>query len=241
MNISKKQYYIIFLAFVSLILFNLLFFWINYLVENKYIVEGFEENSNKSDNSTSSNSTTGNTSNNSETVCVPKNRIKEDGNNYVLESSLTSHTVDMPLTTKYSCNNFCGPPSRCSITGDQCTSDVDCPGCLPYEPKKTEKVVNIPGDNDAGKLTFNITPTYSSLTTDIGTRARLVTNDKFSKPAMPDFGVNTWKSSFDEDTKEFNNVYKPNKLENMPNYKNRYSLSGEFIDEGPLPSNAYLS
>jgi hypothetical protein len=227
MNISKKQYYIIFLAFISLILFNLIFFWINYLVKNQYIAEGFEEN---------------NTSNNdSETVCIPKNRIKEDGNNYVLESSLTSHTVNMPLTTKYSCNNFCGPPSKCSITGDQCTSDVDCPGCLPYEPKKTEKDVNIPGDNDAGKLTFNLTPTYSTLTTDIGTRARLVTKDKFAKPAMPDLGVNTWKSSFDKDTKEFDNVYKPDKLENMPNYKTRYSLSGEFMDEGPLPSNAYLS
>jgi hypothetical protein len=239
MNISKKQYYIIFLAFISLILFNLTFFWINYLVENQYILEGFEENNNNSSN----NSTTSNTSNNNiETVCIPKNRIKEqDGENYVLESSLTSHTVNMPLTTKYSCNNFCGPPSRCSITGDQCTSDVDCPGCLPYEPKKTKDSVNIPGDNDAGKLTFNTTPTYSSLTTDIGTRAKLVTNDKFAKPAMPDFGVDTWKSSFDKDTKEFNNVYKPNKLENMPNYKNRYSLSGEFIDEGPLPSNAYLS
>jgi hypothetical protein len=231
MNISKKQYYILFLTFISLILFNLIFFWINYLVENRYIVEGFEENNNSSSN----NSTTSN--NNNET-----DRIKEqDEKNNILESSLTSHTVNMPLTTKYSCNNFCGPPSRCSITGDQCTSDVDCPGCLPYEPKKTKDAVNIPGDNDAGKLTFNITPTYSSLTTDIGTQAKLVTNDKFAKPAMPDFGVDTWKSSFDKDTKEFNNVYKPNKLENMPNYKIRYSLSGEFIDEGPLPSNAYLS
>jgi hypothetical protein len=232
MSISKKQYYIIFLALLSLILFIGIFFWIDYLVKNQYIIEGFEENTD--------------TNNNNEMVCVPKNRIKEQdgegGKNYVLESSLTSHSVDVPLTTKQSCNNFCGPPSKCSITGDQCTSDVDCPGCLPYETKKTKKVVNIPGDNDAGKLTFNSTPTYSSLTTDIGTRAKLVTNDKFSKPAMPDLGVNTWKSSFDKDRKQFNNVYKPpNNLENIPNYKNRYSLSGEFIDEGPIPSNAYLS
>jgi hypothetical protein len=231
MNISKKQYYIIFLALLSLILFNIIFFWIDYLVENQYIIEGFEENTDTNNND------------DNEMVCVPKNRIKQqDDKNYVLESSLTSHTVDIPLTTKQSCNNFCGPTSKCSMTGDQCTSDVDCPGCLPYETKTVKKSINIPGNNDAGKLTFNSTPTYSSLTTDIGTRAKLVTNDKFAKPAMPDLGVNTWKSSFDKDRKEFNNVYKPpNNLENMPNYKNRYSLSGEFIDEGPLPSNAYLS
>ena len=42
-----------------------------------------------------------------------------------------SHSVDLPLTTTYSCKNFCGPPARCSITGQQCTSDIDCPGCQP--------------------------------------------------------------------------------------------------------------
>ena len=45
-----------------------------------------------------------------------------------------SHSVDLPLTTTYSCKNFCGPPARCSITGQQCTSDIDCPGCQPYVP-----------------------------------------------------------------------------------------------------------
>ena len=37
--------------------------------------------------------------------------------------------VDLPLTTNYSCQNFCGPPSRCSITGEKCMSDKDCIGC----------------------------------------------------------------------------------------------------------------
>jgi hypothetical protein len=41
----------------------------------------------------------------------------------------TNHTVNLPLTTAYSCQNFCGPTSRCSVTGHQCMADIDCPGC----------------------------------------------------------------------------------------------------------------
>ena len=33
------------------------------------------------------------------------------------ESSNTSHSVDLPINTKYSCQNNCGPQSKCSITG----------------------------------------------------------------------------------------------------------------------------
>jgi Ni,Fe-hydrogenase I large subunit len=227
MHISKKQYSIIFLALLSFLLLFFIFNWMDYLVKNQYVVENFEQNSSNS--------------NSNETVCVPKNLIKQEGPNYVMQSSLTSHTVNMPLTTKTSCNNFCGPPAKCSITGDQCTSDVDCPGCLPYEPSTIVQTKNIPGQNDAGKLTFNNAPRYSSLTTDIGTQARLITDNKFSRPAMADFGENTWRSYFDEDENQFNSAFKTKPLTNMPNYKNRYSLSGEFIDEGPLASNAYLS
>lgn len=225
MNISKNKLYIIFLALISVLLLGFIFNWIDYLVNNQYIIECFEQN----------------TSDSNETVCIPKHLVKQDGPNYVLESSLTSHTVDIPLTTKTSCSNFCGPTAKCSITGDQCTSDVDCPGCLPYKPSKIVHTKMIPGQNDAGKLTFNIAPRYSSLTTDIGTQAKLVTNNKFSRPAMANFGENTWRSSFDEDATQFNRAFKTKQLTNMPTYKNRYSLSGEFIDEGPLPSNAYLS
>ena len=53
-------------------------------------------------------------------------------NKYIIEcftSSSTSHSVDLPLTTKYSCQNFCGPTGRCAITGQQCFTDIDCPAC----------------------------------------------------------------------------------------------------------------
>ena len=203
MSISKKQYYIIFLAFVSLILLFLIFKWMDYLAKNDYIIECFG--------------------------------LRDTG------SPDTSHTVNLPLTTTYSCKNFCGPPSRCSGTGHQCTSDIDCPGCQPYVPPLSNSNKTIPGNNDAGKLTFNSTPRYSSLTTDIGTQARLFTPHKFAKPAAPNFGINSWRSSFNQDEQLFNAKYKPPPLENMPTYQKRYSLSGEFIDEGPIPSNAYLS
>ena len=79
-------------------------------------------------------------------------------------SDKTTHTVDLPLNTTYSCQNFCGPTSRCAITGQQCFTDFDCPGCqrnLSSSPKTSEC---IPGNNDAGKLTVGVTPTYSPLT-----------------------------------------------------------------------------
>ena len=167
--------------------------------------------------------------------------------NYIIEglrdmgTSDTSHTVNLPLTTTYSCKNMCGPLARCYITGHQCTSDIDCPGCQPYVPPLSSGSKEIPGDNDAGKMTFGQTPRYSKLTTDIGTQARLITKDKFSKPLAPNLGINTWMDDFNKQNKQFDEKFKPPTLKYMPTYDNRYSLSGEFIDSGPLASNAYLS
>ena len=143
----------------------------------------------------------------------------------------TTHSVDMPLTTTYSCKNFCGPTARCSITGQQCFADIDCPGCSPL---KTEF---ISGNDDAGKMTVGVTPTYSTLTTDIGTKATVITDE--NKPVTMDHGVNTWRASFNEDMKLFNKRYKPPSRE-YPKYPQRLTLSGEFVDDGPLQMNAYF-
>jgi hypothetical protein len=99
---------------------------------------------------------------------------------------------------------------------------------------------NIPGDVDSGKLTFNNTPQYSTLTNDIGTQARIITDDKFSKPPQYNFGVNVWNSSFVDSEKLFNSRYKPTGIEYMPNYPKRYSVTGDYYDEGPLASNDYI-
>ena len=157
-------------------------------------------------------------------------------------SSYTSHTVNLPINTNYSCQNMCGPLSTCSITQEQCTSDVDCYGCQPIigSSKNTNK--DIKGQNDAGKLTTSFTPTYSTLTTDIGTQAKLVKNNINITPVQYFNGINQWRDSFDAGMEIYNEKYNPgiNKLPFMPNYPKRPTLSGQFIDDGPLASNAYL-
>ena len=201
----ENQHYTLFLAVSSFLLFFLVFKWINYLSENKYIVECFQQLNNPNINNSQ------------------------------------SHTVDLPLTNTYSCKNFCGPQSRC-VTGQQCFSDIDCPGCQPKKnSKSTIKPNNILGDNDAGKLTFNSTPQYSSLTTDMGTQAMTFSDKEFSKTLSPTFGINTWRASFDTEQKLFDKRYKPpSTLQNIPSYPHRYSATGDFLEDGPLASNATL-
>jgi hypothetical protein len=167
--------------------------------------------------------------------CFNTQYIPED-----ITGGSTSHSVNLPLTTRYSCKNFCGPTARCAITGQQCFTDIDCPGCQPYSPPLPKSRGCIPGDDDAGKLTYNIVPRYSPLTNGYGTKETIVSNDVFSKPYEANFGINTWRSSFNEGNKLFDARYKPPSLKFMPKYKNTYSLTGEFIEDGPLPSNAYL-
>lgn len=171
-------------------------------------------------------------------------------NNYIVENfatsvremydGSTSHSVDLPLTTRYSCKNFCSPTARCAITGQQCFADIDCPGCQPYSPPLPKDKGNVPGDNDAGKLTWGVTPQYSSLTSGYGTFQAMFTPNPFAKPDMPNFGVNSWMAGFNDDMELFNRRYKPPQLQYMPDYAKRYSLSGEFIDDGPFASNAIL-
>jgi hypothetical protein len=169
-------------------------------------------------------------------------------NNYIVEcfqqlnqTNQTSHTVDMPLTTTTSCSNFCGPTSRCAKTGQQCFTDIDCPGCQPQTKGNNNTNTNIVGDNAAGKLTFSLTPQYSTLTTDMGTRAMTFLGKDFSKTPSPTFGINTWRDDFDTEQKLFNKRYKPpDSLQYMPSYSQRYSVTGDFIEDGPLAANALL-
>jgi hypothetical protein len=156
----------------------------------------------------------------------------------VPEGPTTSHTVDLPLNTTYSCKNFCGPTARCAITGQQCFTDIDCPGCQPYSPPLPKDNTGcISGDNDAGKLTLGVTPQYSSLTSGYGTQERIITDDMYGKPSQANFGVDVWGESFNQIQTLYNKRYKPNQLEYMPNYPPQYSLTGEFIGDGPLPAN----
>jgi hypothetical protein len=175
------------------------------------------------------------TKNNFIVECFTPSIIQEDS------GGKTSHTVNLPLTTTYSCKNFCGPTARCAITGQQCSVDIDCPGCQPYTPPLKSAPDTVPGNDEAGKLTVGVTPRYSPLTSGYGTRERVITANMFSKPAMPNFGVNKWMDGFNEDSVLFNKRYKPPAVQFMPNYPERYSLTGEFIEDGPFASNAPIS
>jgi hypothetical protein len=186
--------YSLFLQLIALILLFVIFYTIDFLVKENYIVECFN-------------------------------------------SSMTSHTVDLPLNTTYTCQNFCGPTARCAITGQQCFTDIDCPGCQPYSPPLPKTKDCIPGNNDAGKLTVGVTPTYSTLTTGYGTREKIITKNMYAKSPQANFGYDTWGKSFNEGEILFNKRYKPNQLEYMPNYQPMYSITGEFISDEPLPSN----
>lgn len=162
-------------------------------------------------------------------------------NKYVVEcftNNSSTHNVDMPLTTEYSCQNFCGPTARCAITGQQCFADTDCPGCQPPESSgSTNKTDCVPGDNASGKLTVGVTPQYSPLTSGYGTNEKIITKDMNGKPAQPNFGVNTWRKKFDESLGLFNQRYQLKNSEFMPKYPPMYSITGEFLGDGPLPSN----
>lgn len=212
MKLIKNKYATIILALISTILLIGIFNYINYLVKNRYYVECFDSN-----------------------IAL----YKDTG------SPSTTHTVDLPLNTRYSCKNFCAPATaRCAITGEQCMADIDCRGCNPYGPnmKPQQSSANVPGENDAGKLTWGVTPTYSTLTTDIGTQAKLFASneDKLEAAPQANFGVNTWSSAFNEGQQLFDERYRPAGLKNMPKYDKRYTVTGQFMDDGPLASNAYL-
>jgi len=170
-------------------------------------------------------------------------------NNYIVECfqqnnnpHINTNNVNLPLTTTYSCSNFCGPTARCSITGQQCIADIDCPGCQPYVPPLSKSKSNIPGENDAGKLTVGITPQFSTLTTDIGTQAKLFNEKALTSPPQPNFGINTWLSPSNKLQKLFDDRYKPpNTVEFMPQYPSRYSVSGLYLDNDPLAANGYIT
>jgi hypothetical protein len=174
--------------------------------------------------------------------------IKESFSSQDLNSSMshssTSHTVNLPINTTTSCENICGPQARCLITGQQCTTDIDCYGCQPVQKKDPEQTEDVRGQNDAGKLTSGFTPTYSTLTTDIGTQTSLydITKGENINPVQYFNGVNQWRNAFDTGMEQYDQRYNSQlaSLSFLPHYPQRPTLSGQFIDNGPLASNAYL-
>lgn len=159
----------------------------------------------------------------------------------------TSHSVDLPLTGRFTCRNFCGPTGRCIKTGQQCLADIDCPGC--QEPKSPEddpmtfapykSAAEAAPSTDAGKLTVGVTPQFSPLTHGYGTKERKVATQRFPPPAQANFGVDVWSGPANQAQQLFDDRYRlPRRsLQFLPDYPNRPSLTGMFTEDGPLPSN----
>ena len=150
--------------------------------------------------------------------------------------------VNMPLNTTYGCKNICGPQNTCAITGEQCSYDLECQGCRPVPKPTHQKVHSLRGQNDAGKLTEGVTPTYSTLTTDIGTQAAFFSYEGI-KPPQYFQGVNKWRKAFNLGQELYDKRYAPSSINQpfMPQYPERLTLSGQFKDNGPLAANDYLS
>jgi hypothetical protein len=150
--------------------------------------------------------------------------LKEGYDNY-------SHS-DMPINTMYSCQNICSTQNICSITREQCISDIDCYCCSTKQ--NTNKLYNnnIIAYNDSGKSTNNM-PESSVLLTDIGTKAYQIPNKKNSSPELHNKGKNTWRNIFDYEKSLYDKRYNSSQT----NYNTIPSLSGEFTYTGPRPSN----
>lgn len=213
MNLSKNIQTKLFLGLLAIILFWIIFRWVDYLSANFFIQP-----------------------------CNCNTSMKEGfylGNS----AAYDPNNVQLPLNTTYSCRNMCGPTARCSITGQQCLADADCPGCQPYVPPlPPSNIKNVWPENSAGKLTVGMTPTYSELTTDMGTQAKFFEPVNRLRPApQADFGKNTWITRFKEEQNMYDERYKPTDYKYMITFPERYSATGEFVYSGPLAANAYLS
>lgn len=119
-NIYKTTNIKYILLVISVFLFIVIFWWVNFLVKNNYIQKGtylelFTANNNEN-----------------------TNKEKPTQSGYI-----TGHAVDMPYFADYKCNNWCGPQSQCLFTRTQCTSDVDCGGCQDIIKKNNTKSLDI--------------------------------------------------------------------------------------------------
>jgi hypothetical protein len=142
----------------------------------------------------------------------------------VKEPFTNNDNVKLSFNRNISCLNKCSLGNNsCYITGEQCIKDSDCYGC---------KTVNQTPVKDN-----NIMQNYSTLTTDIGTKAGIYNYSQINKPP-PQYnkGINTWRTLFDEGKLLYDKKY--NIINGMePSYEEIPTLSGEFSVIGPKPSN----
>ena len=158
-----------------------------------------------------------------------------------------THNVDLPINTTTTCKNMCGPPNRCSITGTQCLSDIDCYGCQPNTSPDHSDTFMQPTNNkiykndEGGKLSF-LAPKYSTLIRDPTHNSKRLGGKLYSGPPKYNMGVDTWKSTFDDMREIHDFTYEvPADTPYLSKYPERYSATGEFIYKGPFAANATMT
>lgn len=180
-----------------------------------------------------------------------------------VNSPLYSHTVNLPINDPISCQNFCGPKATCAITGEQCTSDIDCYGCNPGPKQENPCIMeDVPPYDDAGKLGQNQGLQYSPLTTGYNNHgmdfAEVYPGSKDAQIQQPYLGLDLWTKSFNEGLKIYNKKRESadkysegisNVIQDFPKGKITYyepkypttiSATGQFYETTPPASNSFL-
>ena len=181
-------------------------------------------------------------------------------------SPLYSHTVNLPLTDPVSCQNFCGPKARCAITGEQCTSDIDCQGCNPGPTPQGECLTKDVAPYDATGKLGQQGLTYSPLTTgydgENNILAQAYPGSKEAQIKKAYQGANSWTESFNKGLELYNMKRKsadmygegvsqqiedeepdigPSKISYYePKYPTTISATGEFYETTPPASNSAI-
>jgi hypothetical protein len=238
---SKLIIYIIGCA----ILFLMIIKWGNYIIQHKTCIEGlteFEEYSRQ-------------------IIPYPDNATINYND---LNSPLYSHTVNLPINDPVSCKNFCGPKAQCAITRDQCSADIDCPGCNPGPTTLTQcETKDVAPYDNGGKLGQNLGLQYSPLTTGFDNHnidfAEVYPGSKEAQIIQPYQGVDRWTKSFNQGLEFYNkkrasdakysegisqdiiDLPDQNLDAYQPKYKTTISATGQFYETTPTASNAYLS
>lgn len=177
-----------------------------------------------------------------------------------VNSPLYSHTVNLPINDPVSCKNFCGPTSKCLLTGEQCTSDVDCSGCNPG-PKPVSSCITKEVDpyDATGKLGQNQGLQYSSLTTGYNNHnadfAQIYDGSKDNQIKRSYEGVDLWEKSFNKGMELYNKKtsfadsesdtglffgFESKKQYYEPKYPMTVSATGLFYETTPPASNQSL-
>lgn len=199
----------------------------------------------------------------SSSICNNYKMIEGITNNNI-NSSLYSHTVNLPINDPISCKNFCGPKSQCAITREQCTSDIDCYGCKSVSTKESECLEKDVKPYDAtGKLGQNQGLQYSSLTTGFNNHninfSEVYSGSKNAEIVPSYKGASSWTQSFNSGIKLYNDKrasydkyssylidyeepdIAPSKMSYYePKYPTTVSVTGQFYQTMPPASNSAI-